>query len=101
MKYIMEEKYELILSSLESKMQKIIASKENLLAENIALTSEVEKYKANEIFLNNKIKELEQKIDDLQMTGAFETSNSDIKDARQNIGKLVKELDKCIALLND
>ncbi|MFA6676917.1 MAG: hypothetical protein WCS34_04925 [Bacteroidales bacterium] len=97
----MEEKYELILSSLESKMQKIIASKENLLAENIALTSEVEKYKANEIFLNNKIKELEQKIDDLQMTGAFETSNSDIKDARQNIGKLVKELDKCIALLND
>ena len=97
----MEEKYESVLTSLETKMKKIIASNENFLAENVALTSTVEKYKANEIFLNNKIKELEQKIDDLQMTGAFETSNSDIKDARQNIGKLVKELDKCIALLND
>ena len=49
----------------------------------------------------NKIKELEQKIDKLQLAGAFEASAADVKEARQNIGRLVREIDKCISLLND
>ena len=50
---------------------------------------------------NLRINELEQQIDKLQLTEAFKSSASDIKEAKQNISRLVREIDKCIALLND
>jgi hypothetical protein len=32
---------------------------------------------------------------------AFKASSADVKDAKRKIGKIVKEIDKCISLLND
>jgi len=49
----------------------------------------------------NNIKELENKVNKLQLVEAFRTSSQDVKEAKQKIGKMVKEIDKCIAMLND
>ncbi len=97
----MEESYQIVLNSLKKKIELIISKYESLLSENILLSERLEKYKLNLDNSNNKIKELEQKIDNLQLIEAFKSSTSDVKEAKQNIGKLVREIDKCIALLND
>ena len=51
--------------------------------------------------LQKTIKELTEKLDRLQLTNAFKGSSQDIKEAKQRIAKIVREIDKCISLLND
>lgn len=46
------------------------------------------------------ILEIEDKNKKLQLAGAFKSSSTDAQDAKLKIGKIVREIDKCIALLN-
>lgn len=97
----MEERYQIALDSLKKKIEIIISKYESLYADNLMLSERLEKYRQNLDTSNNKIKDLEQKIDNLQLIEAFKTSSGDVREAKHNIGKLVREIDKCIALLND
>ena len=104
----MEESCKILLEEHKRKIEYFISRYETLLAGNRELKealaskdSEIEAYREKLENSNNKIKELEQKIDKLQLAGAFETSASDVKEAKQNIGRLVREIDKCISLLNN
>ena len=104
----MNESYKIVLDTHKKKLELLISRYEQLMAVNRELKGNLERRdaeirdcreKLNES--NNKIKELEQKIDKLQLAGAFEASAVDVKEAKQNIGRLVREIDKCISLLND
>ena len=104
----MNESYKIALETHKRKLELLISRYENLKARNRDLEqalgkkdAEIEDCSAKLNNSNNKIKELEQKIDKLQLAGAFEASAADVKEARQNIGRLVREIDKCISLLND
>ena len=46
------------------------------------------------------ILEIEEKNKKLQLAGAFKSSSDDAQDAKLKIGKIVREIEKCIALLN-
>ena len=90
------------------KIEFFISRYENLLEKNRQMQdelgrrdSEIEAYRERLENSNNKIKELEQKIDKLQLAGAFEASAVDVKEAKQNISRLVREIDKCISLLSN
>ena len=104
----MNESYKIALETHKRKLELLISRYENLKARNRDLEqalgkkdAEIEDCRAKLNNSNNKIKELEQKIDKLQLAGAFEASAADVKEARQNIGRLVREIDKCISLLDD
>ena len=104
----MNESYKTALDAHKKKLELFISRYENLMARNRELEqvlgrkdAEITDCRAKLDNSNNKIKELEQKIDKLQLSGAFEASATDIKEAKQNIGRLVREIDKCISLLND
>lgn len=97
----MDESYQIALNALKKKIEIIISKYESLLSDNLLLSERLEKCKQSLENSNNKIKELEQKIDNLQLIEAFKTSSGDVREAKQNIGKLVREIDKCISLLND
>lgn len=97
----MEESYEILLKGLKKKIEFLISKYESEHAERVELSDKLAACKQNLENSNNKIKDLEQKIDNLQLIEAFKTSTGDVKEARQKIGKLVREIDKCIALLND
>lgn len=97
----MEESYEKIISRLKKRIEYIISKFEIVNAENKELTSQLQSCKQQLDISNNKIKDLEQRLDKLQLMEAFKTSAGDVKEAKQNIGKIVREIDKCIALLND
>ena len=49
----------------------------------------------------NTIRELEKKLEKLQLIKAFGASSVDVKEAKQKINKIVREIDKCISMLND
>ena len=49
---------------------------------------------------DEKIKEFERKIENLQLAKAFDLLSNDKQDAKQKVGKIVREIEKCIAMLN-
>ena len=104
----MDESYKILFDAHKRKIEFFISRYENLLAKNREMQdelgrkdSEIEAYRERLENSNNKIKELEQKIDKLQLAGAFEASAVDVKEAKQNISRLVREIDKCISLLSN
>ena len=104
----MDESYRKVLDAHKQKIEYFISRYESLQADNVRMRellalreSEIKDCMERLTNSNNKIKELEQKRDKLQMAGAFESSAVDVKEAKQNIGRLVREIDRCISLLND
>jgi len=51
--------------------------------------------------LEQSRKELEDRYTDLKMARTISLYDKDIKDTKQRLSSLVREVDKCIALLSD
>ena len=97
----MNAQYQAALNRLKNKIGSLVSRFEHIKAENDRMAVELTTLK---LLLNeNKttISELEHKINRLQMAEAFKASSADVKEAKHKIGKLIKEIDKCIALLNN
>jgi chromosome segregation ATPase len=96
----MNAEYQTALNRLKSKIGVLVSRFEQIKAENDRMAAELTTLKT--ILNENKttVSELEQKVNRLQMAEAFKASSADVKEAKQRIGKLIKEIDKCIALLN-
>ncbi|MEA4867944.1 hypothetical protein SDC9_51788 [bioreactor metagenome] len=97
----MERDYQSVIESLKGKIELIISKYEQVMAENLELNRELAACKEQMELNNNKYKEQEEKINRLQLAEAFKSSSTDVKEAKQKIGKIIKEIDKCISLLND
>ena len=90
-----------VVENIEKKVLKIISlyrssqsEKEEILLMNKKLKSDLNEK-------NNLIKSLEEKIKLLRITKSVATQESEInKESRQKINEYVREIDKCIALLN-
>ncbi|MDR3226424.1 MAG: hypothetical protein LBT56_01975 [Prevotellaceae bacterium] len=50
---------------------------------------------------NDRIKELEKRIETLQLANAFTAASAEKQEAKQRIGRIVREIEKCIAMLNN
>ncbi len=51
--------------------------------------------------MENSLKELEARYTDLKMVRTISIRDKDINDTKQRLSRLVREVDKCIALLNE
>ena len=51
--------------------------------------------------LERSRKELEERYTDLKMARTISLYDKDIKDTKQRLSSLVREVDRCIALLNE
>ena len=47
-----------------------------------------------------RLKEIEEKYNKLKISKALITSSEDVHDAKLRVNRMVREIDKCIALLN-
>ena len=92
---------EYLIESLDSKISELVARYEALLDENKELSSKLAaaQRELENITLTNK--ELQERIDRLQLTSAFENSSKDKAQAKRKISKLISEIDDCIAMLNN
>ena len=93
-----------ITSHLDSIKKKI----KGLHSANHALRSETEKLNGQLAIKTQRIKDLEDQlkaqrseIESLKLARAYEEGNGADKEARSRINEMVREIDRCIALLNN
>ena len=85
----LKQKFRLLKDRLEEQKN----SNSKLEADNISLT---DKLKEQE----EEINELKQENNTLRLAKAFSADGEDSQEARLQINRIVREIDKCIALLN-
>ncbi len=90
-----------LLNSFEGKLRHILFLYDELKKENAEL-NEALSQKENRIQeLEDSVNELEVRYRNLKMARMISVNDSEIRDTKQRIAKLVREVDKCIALLNE
>ncbi len=90
-----------ILSDFETKLRHFIYLQQELKKENQTLC-QVLLEKENEILrLSQENLILKEKYSRLKAAKTMDISANDIKDTKSRLSKLVREIDKCIALLNE
>ena len=92
---------QIIVGNLKTRIEQIISKYEVALSENISLKEQLQKALEEIEEKDDKIKTLEQKVEQMQLADAFSASTGDVKEAKKRIGKIVREIDKCISMLND
>ena len=89
-----------ILESIEEKLSIFIALYDKMSNEKNKL-SDINQQLTNQISLQKKeLNKLEEKIRMLNISKTIESSDKELKETRQKINDYVREIDKCIALLN-
>ena len=88
-----------MLDNIKQKIGQLIAAYEKERMERIRLQAALEQsQKQNEAY-KMQITELERQIDNLKLTSAFMADGSNSDQARKKIDRLMKEIDKCIKLM--
>jgi len=89
-----------ILQRLYDKVQRLTQTYEAVKAERNTLRVSLGERDTMVNHLNNMIAGLEEKNKKLQLADAFKVTSEDTRDAKLKIGRIVREIDKCMALLN-
>ena len=88
-----------MIEKLRQRIQELISAYETEKQECRRLESELEKATTQNKAYKEQIIELERTIDNLKLADAFKSGNADNTEARKKIDKLIKEIDKCITLM--
>ena len=88
-----------MIDKLKERIQQLIAAYESERAQRVKLEAELEKSESENVTYQKQITELERTIDNLRLADAFKAGNADNTEARKKIDKLIKEIDKCITLM--
>ncbi len=89
------------LDQLEKLIQELVRRYEVASRDRSDLMAELNKTKTELLNAKNKIAEQEKKLEHFELKQAFFSSEASEKRAKRQLGKIVKEIDKCISLLND
>ncbi|MDR1551925.1 MAG: hypothetical protein LBS69_00465 [Prevotellaceae bacterium] len=90
-----------MLAELKKKINELISLYETTNSEKSNVIKEKAELQTIINEKNNKINELEKRIEILQLVNAFKTGSADEREAKQKIEKIVREIEKCIAMLNN
>jgi chromosome segregation ATPase len=88
------------LTLLNKKLEELFERYNNLRIKNVELKSENEAIKHNLQDRDDKIKELEIKYERIKLAGALMGEGDNAAEAKKKINELVREIDRCVALLN-
>ena len=97
----MTEEDKKLISSFEGKLRHFMFLYEELRQENADLKRLLSQKDEEIKQLEWSRKELESRYTDLKMARTISLYDKDIKDTKQRLSSLVREVDKCIALLNE
>ena len=96
----MNAEYHAAIDRLKKQIGNLISQYECVKADNERMALELTTSKTQLNEHKTTLNELEQKVNKLQLAEAFKASGTDVQEAKQKVTKLIKEIDKCIALLN-
>jgi predicted nucleic acid-binding Zn-ribbon protein len=96
----MMTKAQAVLNELNHKIHRLLSVCEQMRTDRAMLQLKVAECEVQIADLNEQMKAMEERNKKLQLARAFETSVTDTRDAKLKIGRIVREIDKCMALLN-
>lgn len=88
-------------STFEARLQHLLFLHQELREENAAMKSLLDTKDKELEELKADYNELKQNYKNLKSATAISLNGSDIKETKSRLSKLVREVDKCIALLNE
>jgi len=97
---VMTAKEEDLLQQLENRIRQLILQDKNLRDEVLALKEEVAEREGQIDELKRQNQEVAAQYANLKVARMLELSDSDTRSARLRLRHLVREVDKCIALIN-
>lgn len=90
-----------LLSTFETQLRHLIFLHDELRRENAALKQELNAKEDECQKAQADFRELEQRYTDLKTATTISLNGSDVRETKLRLSKLVREVDKCIALLNE
>jgi hypothetical protein len=97
----MDSSKEDLVIALKTRIQKIIDLYENQKKNNIELENNNKELNEKLILLENKVSDVEEKYENLKLARAIISPDEEgTHEARIKVNRIVREIDKCIALLN-
>ena len=88
-----------MLETVKERIKRLIAAYETEKMERIRLQSELEQARTQNETYRKQIIELERQIDNQKLTEAFMAGGADTPAAKKKIDSLMKEIDRCIKLM--
>lgn len=88
------------LKNIQAKLQQVLKQHQLLQKENLLLKKELEKSQQDNTVKTAQIQQLQQQVDVLKL-GVKSWSHDDKAELGKRIDVYLKEIDKCIALLNN
>ncbi len=96
----MDKKYNEIINELRGKIKSIITLYEVEKEKNLDLAGENKSLTDKIKVLEDEIYDIKNKYNNIKVGKAIALGNDDSHDAKIKINRIVREIDKCIALLN-
>ncbi len=90
-----------LLAEFETKVRKLMFTCQTLQTENKELMRQLLEKEEEIQIAKNEISSLNTKYENLKIARIISVKQDDINGAKQRLSKLVREVDKCIALLNE
>ena len=96
----MTEEESVLLGNLNENIRLLFDEYENVENKNGLLKEEINRLKSEIQVLEKEKSELGKKIEQMKLATLILSGVDENREAKQKINKLVREIDKCIALLN-
>ena len=90
-----------LLNTFETRLRHLIYLHEQQRRENAELKRQIAEQEETRRKMQADYNELNRRYNDLKTATAISLDGSDVKETKQRLTKLVREVDKCIALLNE
>ena len=89
-----------IVEKIEAKLEMLIENYQHVKQENLILQKENNDFVASLKLKEIEISNLQEKVKLMNISRSVDVSKQDVKETKLKINEYVREIDKCIALLN-
>lgn len=97
----MTNRYEELIDAFELKLRKLMSEYQSLQEQNAELKAELERKHTDLMHAHQDVLELRKSYDHLRIARNLGVSQEDRNESKQRINKMVREIDKCLALLDE
>jgi len=97
----MTNQYEELIGAFEIKLRKLISEYKSLQDQNNQLKTELNRKQTDLMLAHQEVLELRKNYDHLKIAQNMVGSDADKAESKQRINKMVREIDKCLALLDE
>lgn len=92
---------EKLLASFETRLRQLLLRFQQLKKENQDLSAMLEENEKNVKNLQLKLEQKQSDYDSLKMAKMMEITDGNLKDAKDRLARLIRDVNKCIAILSD